>query len=384
MYETAALGAVVLIVGIWMVRRSELLRRFCIPAAVVGGLAFSLILLILHVGNVAEITFDETIKEICMRAFFCSIGFLASVSMLRSGGKMLGILIVLVAVIILMQDTLGPLCASLFGMDPKFGLALGSISLFGGHGTAAAYGSVLVNDYHLEGADVVAIASATFGLAIAGIIGGPIAKRRIKSHSLTPIGDSFIVSETNRDMSAHGFLIGMILIVVCLGLGTLVNDLFFNLGISLPTYLGALIVAVIVRNAADALGYELPVKEIETTGWICLSLFLAMALMMIKLWQLADLAAVMIITLVIQGVALALFVYYVVFRATGRNYESAALTAGFMGFGMGAIPNAVANLEAITKEFGPAPMAYFLIPLVGGVFTDLINVAILTVMLNVL
>ena len=146
MYETTALGAVVLIVGVWMVKRSELLRRFCIPAAVVGGLAFSLILLVLHVGDVAEITFDETIKEICMRAFFCSIGFLASFSMLKSGGKMLMILIALVAVIILMQDTLGPLCASLFGMDPKYGLALGSISLFGGHGTAAAYGQVLVND----------------------------------------------------------------------------------------------------------------------------------------------------------------------------------------------------------------------------------------------
>lgn len=385
MYQSAAVGALVLVIGGFLVMKSPLLRKFCIPAAVVGGLLFSIVMLFLHEGDVVGITFDETIKDICMRVFFCSVGFMASFSMLRSGGRILVIMILLSLVMIIMQDAVGIFTVSAFGLDPKYGLALGSISLVGGHGTAAAYGEVLVKDYGLVGGDVVAIAAATFGLAIAGMLGGPLAKRLIEKNGLRSAAG--VIEKENiveRIISSHEFLVGLMLIVICMGLGTLINGALDMIGIALPTYLGALIMAIIVRNIADVLGYTLPYKEIETIGWICLSLFLSMALMSMKLWQLADLAAVMIITLLIQTVVLSLFVYHFVFKLTGANYDSATLVSGTMGFGMGATPNAVANVEAIIEAHGPAPVAYFLVPLIGGVFMDLLNVSVLTVLLNIL
>lgn len=385
MYQSAAIGAVVLVFGWYLVNKIPSLRRFCIPAAVVGGLIFSVGMLILHSGNVIEITFNETIKDICMRVFFCSVGFMASFKMLKSGGKILLIMIFMAFLMVVMQDFIGMLSVSAFGLDPKYGLALGSISLVGGHGTAAAYGQVLVDDYGLVGGDVVAIAAATFGLAIAGMLGGPLGRRLVKKHNLVSEGEMEETTDmAEKTISARDFLVGFLLLVTCMGLGTLINEGLGILGIALPTYLGALFVAIIVRNAADVLGYTLPYKEIETIGWVCLSLFLSMALMSMKFWQLADLAAVMVITLLIQTVALSIFVYHLVFRFTGANYESAALVSGTMGFGMGATPNAVANVEAMIAENGPAPVAYFLIPLIGGVFMDLINVSVLTVLLNVL
>ncbi|MBR4202556.1 MAG: sodium/glutamate symporter [Candidatus Methanomethylophilaceae archaeon] len=385
MYQSAAVGALVLVIGGFLVMKSPLLRKFCIPAAVVGGLLFSIVMLFLHEGDVVGITFDDTIKDICMRVFFCSVGFMASFSMLRSGGRILVIMIVLSLVMIVMQDAVGIFTVSAFGLDPKYGLALGSISLVGGHGTAAAYGEVLVKDYGLVGGDVVAIAAATFGLAIAGMLGGPLAKRLIEKNGLrSSAGRIEKENIVERIISSHEFLVGLMLIVICMGLGTLINGALDMIGIALPTYLGALIMAIIVRNIADVLGYTLPYKEIETIGWICLSLFLSMALMSMKLWQLADLAAVMIITLLIQTVVLSLFVYHFVFKLTGANYDSATLVSGTMGFGMGATPNAVANVEAIIEAHGPAPVAYFLVPLIGGVFMDLLNVSVLTVLLNIL
>ena len=385
MFQSAAVGAVVLVFGGYIVNKFPILRKFCIPAAVVGGLIFSVVMLIMHSGSFAEITFDETIKDICMRVFFCSVGFMASFRMLKAGGRLLAVMVILMLLMVVMQDAIGIFSVTAFGLDPKYGLALGSISLSGGHGTAAAYGQVLVEDYGLEGGDVVAIAAATFGLAIAGMLGGPLARRLIEKNGLTSDGEKEVKeSAVERVISSHEFLVGILLLVICMGLGTLINIVLDMVGIALPTYLGALIVAIIVRNLADTLGYTLPYKEIETVGWVCLSLFLSMALMSIKLWQLADLAAVMVITLVIQTVMLCLFVYHLVFRFTGSNYESAALVAGTMGFGMGATPNAVANVEALIAENGPAPVAYFLVPLIGGVFMDLINVSVLTVLLNVL
>ena len=385
MFQSAAVGAVVLVFGGYIVNKFPVLRKFCIPSAVVGGLIFSVVMLIMHSGSFAEITFDETIKDICMRVFFCSVGFMASFRMLKAGGRLLAVMVILMLLMVVMQDAIGIFSVTAFGLDPKYGLALGSISLSGGHGTAAAYGQVLVEDYGLEGGDVVAIAAATFGLAIAGMLGGPLARRLIEKNGLTSDGEKEVKeSAVERVISSHEFLVGILLLVICMGLGTLINIVLDMVGIALPTYLGALIVAIIVRNLADTLGYTLPYKEIETVGWVCLSLFLSMALMSIKLWQLADLAAVMVITLVIQTVMLSLFVYHLVFRFTGSNYESSALVAGTMGFGMGATPNAVANVEALIAENGPAPVAYFLVPLIGGVFMDLINVSVLTVLLNVL
>lgn len=384
-YQSAGVGAVVLIAGFFLVKHSPLLRKYCIPAAVIGGLVFSLIMLVTYEADILEVTFDNTFSDLCMRVFFCSVGFLASFSMLRSGGRILTVMVVMIIVLVTLQNVIGVTAVSLFGQDPKYGLALGSISLCGGHGTAAAYGSLLVEEYGLVGADVVAIASATFGLAIAGFMGGPLAGQLIKRNGLHPESVTLeSTEEKEQPIVNERFLKALILIVVCMGAGTFVNAGLDGVGITVPGYFGALVVAIIVRNVADLSGYEVPEKEIEVVGWICLCVFLAMALMAMKLWQLASLAATMIVTLLIQTVVLAAFVYYVVFRLTGRNYESAALCTGTVGFGMGATPNAVANVEALMLEHGPAPMAYFMIPILGGVFMDIINVSILTVFLNVL
>ena len=385
LYQSAAVGALVLVLGLIIVKHSPELRKFCIPAAVVGGLLSSLILLLLHEGDVMEITFDETLKNVCMRAFFCSVGFMASFKLLKAGGRLVTIMVLLMVLLVLMQDTLGVLSVSLFDLDPKYGLALGSISLTGGHGTAAAYGKVLVEDYGLVGGDIVAIAAATFGLAIAGILGGPISERLVKKHNLEPSDTDIELSEEKEEpIKNDRFLKALILLVACMGAGTLVNYGFDSIGITLPTYLGALVLAIIVRNVADAIGYDIPEREIELLGWISLCLFLSMALMGMKLWQLADLAAAMVFTLALQTIALVLFVYFLVFRATGKSYDSAALVAGTTGFGMGATPNAVANVEALMQAHGPAPVAYFIVPIIGGVFLDLINVGVLTAFLNLL
>jgi ESS family glutamate:Na+ symporter len=384
MYQSAAVAAIVLGIGIFLVRKIPVLRKFCIPTAVIGGLLFSVAMLITHSADLMEVTMDETIREICMRIFFCSIGFLASFAMLRAGGKMVIIMVVLTFVLICIQNFVGIMSVGLFDLDPKYGLALGSMSLIGGHGTSAAFGEILVKDYGLEGGDVVAIAAATFGLAIAGIIGGPLSRHLVRKNNLTSSGEELKISEINTSIDQHRFLQAVLIIVICLGGGVIINELFSDVGISLPSYLGAMILAFILRNLAEYAKIDIPMKELETVGWVALCLFLAMALMGMKLWQLADLAAPMVFTLVIQTIILILFVYFVVFRATGKNYESAAMVAGMSGFGMGATPNAVANMEALMGEFGPAPVAYFVVPIVGGVFLDFLNVAVLTTLLNVL
>lgn len=385
LFQSAALGAVVLVVGMFLVKRSNRLAKYCIPAAVVGGILFSLVMLVFYGTDVMEIRLDNTVKDIAMRIFFCSIGFMASFKMLKSGGRMIIVMMMLMVVLVVMQNVIGVASVSIFGMDSRLGLALGSISLSGGHGTAAAYGELLVEDYGVEGADVVAIAAATFGLVIAGLMGGPIANRLIEKNHLKPDSDDFEMSaESEEIVNKNRFLTGLIILLICTGLGTLINEGFAMAGIALPTYLGAMIVAIIVRNAADLGGYDLPVKETELIGWLCLSVFLAMALMGMKLWQLEDLALAMIFTLILQTVALAAFVYFLIFRLTGRNFESAALATGTMGFGMGATPNAVANVGAIMNEYGPAPKAYFAVPIIGAAFLDVINVAVLTAFLNIL
>lgn len=387
LYQTAALGAAVLSFGILAVKKSALLKRFCIPAAVVGGLTFALVNLTLHSADIAEFDFDETMKDVFMMVFFCSVGFMASFRMLKSGGKTVIVLLGLVSVLIIIQDTVGPALCTLLGLEPKLGLAMGSISLIGGHGTAASYGEQLVNDFNIDGADTVAIAAATFGLAFSGFIGGPLAKKRVEQYSLRPDSvDRSLVKEDEKkvEIDNNKFLLALILMVLCIGIGTYIVAGIKEHGITLPSYLGAMLMALLVRNIADKKGYDLPLKEINTLGWISLSMFLAMALMVTKLWQLADLAGDMAIILIVQAVVVALFAYYVVFKATGSNYESAALVTAVCGFGLGATPNAVANMEALFDKYGVAPRAYFAVPLVGSVFIDLVNTAFLTLFLNII
>ena len=386
-YQTAMMGAVALAVGILLVRRSKLLRKYCIPAAVMGGLVFSIAFCAIYEADIAEVSFDETLKNVFMMAFFCSVGFMASVRMLKKGGRLVLTLLALVGVLIVCQDVLGVSLASLLGMDPDMGLALGSISLVGGHGTAGSFGPDLVDIYGVENADTVAIAAATFGLAVSGFVGGPLAKRRIEKGDLSPDKDDIAMAEEEeevRKIDSERFLYALLLLCIGVGAGSYIVAGIKAAGLTLPVYLGAMLVAMLIRNVADWKGIELPLKEINTLGWISLSLFLSIALMVTQLWNLADLAGKMVVILLAQTALVAVYAYYVVFNATGRDYESAALVTATAGFSLGATPNAMANMESLFDKYGVAPKAYFAVPLVGSVFIDLLNVAIITVFLNIL
>lgn len=384
-YQSAAVGALGLLVGILILRRSETLRKFCIPAAVVGGLILSLVNLAGHESGTFEVEFDETLKNVFMMAFFCSVGYMASFRMLKSGGRIVLVLLGAVIVLAVMQNVIGMGMATAFGLEPKLGLCLGSISLIGGHGTAAGFGPTLVEDYGIADAEVVAIAAATFGLATSSFVGGPLARNLVEKNHFEPSSEDEILAEEEeerREIDNDRFLMALILLVVAIGLGTIVDDLIDRSGFSVPTYLGAMIVALIIRNICDARGVELPVREMSLLGTICLSMFISMALMVLKLWQLVDLALPMFVTLLVQVAFVALYAYFFVFRVTGRNYDAAAYTTAVCGFGLGATPNAVANMKALFDRYGEAPVPNFVVPLVGSVFIDIANSGILAVFLN--
>jgi ESS family glutamate:Na+ symporter len=386
-YQTALMGALALALGILMVRHSKLLRKYCIPAAVTGGLVFAIVACLFYEADVAEVSFDETLKNVFMMAFFCSVGFMASIKMLKKGGRLVLLLLALVGVLIVLQDVIGVGLSVALGMDSRMGLALGSISLVGGHGTAASFGPDLVDVYGVANADTVAIAAATFGLAISGFIGGPLAKRRIEKGNLRPDPDDQDLAEEDerpQEIDANRFLYALMLICIGVGAGSYIVAAIKEGGLTLPVYLGAMLVAMLIRNVADWKGIELPLKEINTLGWISLSMFLSIALMVTQLWTLGDLAGKMLIILLIQTAVVALYAYYVVFNTTGKDYESAALVTATTGFSLGATPNAMANMEALFDKYGVAPKAYFAVPLVGSVFIDLLNAVAITVFLNVL
>ena len=391
MYQTAGMAAAVLVVGTLLVSRSSLLRRYCIPAAVMGGLIFAMIHLALHSAGVLEFVFDTTLQTMFMIVFFCSIGFMASFRRLRSGGKLVVILLASTALLVFMQDVIGTGLSVIMGIDGGLGLAMGSMSLIGGHGTAAAFGPLLEDAYGVQGATAVAIASATFGLVIGGIIGGPLAKRRVERYSLSPSDEDVKESLEYGRHEAFGaqidqnrFLNALVLLAIAIGTGTLVTGGLDALGVTLPIYIGSMLIAVFFRNGMDKLGWNIPSKEIETLGWISLAMFLGMALMNMKLWQIADLSAPMLVILIAQVAFVALFAYYLIFRITGKDYDSAAMVTATCGFGLGTTSNAMVNMDALFERYGVAPKAYFVVPLVGSVFIDLINIAIITGFLSIL
>jgi glutamate:Na+ symporter, ESS family len=385
MYQTAAVAALVLALGILLVKRSGTLRKYCIPAAVVGGLIFAFLHLVLYTAGIMEFVFDTTLQTLFMITFFCSIGFMASFRMLKSGGKLVLILLAAAAILALCQDIIGVLLSSVLGLDDRLGLAMGSISLIGGHGTAAAFGPLLEDTYGVQGATVVAIAAATFGLMISGFVGGPLARKRVEKNNLRPSEEDMKEVQGFERHDACGlqidqnrFLIALILIAITIGAGTVIYGGLADLGVTLPIYIGAMLIAVLVRNGADVSKKEIPSKEIEILGWVSLSMFLAMALTNLKLWQISDLAAPMFLILAVQVAFVAIFAYYFIFRVTGKNYESAAMVTATSGFGLGTTSNAMVNMDALFERYGIAPKAYFVVPLVGSVFIDIINIAIIT------
>ncbi len=389
MYQTLALAVAVLYLGNALKKRVKLLEAFCIPAPVVGGLIFAILSCVLYALGIVELSFDETLRNVCMVIFFTSVGFQANLKVLKSGGVSLLIFLVCVTALIVAQNGLATGFSRLLGVDPMVGMCTGSIPMVGGHGTAGAFGTVL-EDLGLEGATTLCTAAATFGLIGGSLMGGPLGRRLILKHDLlktaVPVEETLLVEEEQKHRrSIRGYAPAAYQIAIAMGVGTLVSWLLSKTGMSFPVYIGAMIVAAVMRNYGEFTGkFEVPMGEINDIGGICLSLFLGIAMITLKLWQLADLAVPLLLLLVVQTVLMFLFAYFVVFNVMGRNYDAAVLAAGTCGFGMGATPNAMANMQALTDRFAPSIKAYILVPIVGSMFADFINSLTITFFINLL
>lgn len=389
MYQTIAVAVVVLILGTFLKRKISFLEKFCIPAPVIGGLIFAIFTLICYSTGILEIDFDDTLKEVCMVFFFTSVGFQANLKVLKSGGKPLLIFLVLVIILIITQNFTAIGLANLLGLDSLTGMTTGSIPMVGGHGTAGAFGPVL-EDFGISGATTVCTAAATFGLVAGSLMGGPIGNRLIKKHNLLETikndDDTLLVEEEEKhERHFSMYAPAVFQLIIAVGIGTIFSKLLSLTGMTFPIYIGAMIAAAIMRNIGEYTGkITIHMGEINDLGGICLSLFLGIAMITLKLWQLADLALPLVILLAGQVALMFLFSYIVVFNVMGRNYDAAVLVAGTCGFGMGATPNAMANMQAICEKYEPSVKAYLIIPIVGSLFADFLNSLTITFFINLL
>ena len=326
MLQTAALAMILFLIGRFTVSHVAFFQRCCIPAPVIGGLIFAILHLVTYQTGVLTFTFDETLKTAFMDFFFTSVGFGASIKLLKKGAWPVILFLILATILVTIQNLVGVGLSGLFDLDGRLGLCMSSIPLVGGHGTSASFGP-LFEGMGVEGATTVAVACATYGLVAGSLMGGPLGRWKIKKYNLKPL---------------------------------------------------------VTEESADLMGKELPLKAIDVAGNTSLNVFLGIALMTLMLWQLAALAVPIVVILAVQTVVMDLYASFVVFRAMGKDYEAAVMTAAICGFGMGATPNAMANMLAIKNQYGPAPKAFFVVPLVGGMFIDFTNSAIITVFTNLL
>lgn len=389
MYQTLAVSVLVLILGQFLKKRINFLEKFCIPAPVIGGLLFAVLICVCYSLGIAEFTFDDTLREVCMVFFFTSVGFQANLKVLKSGGKSLFIFLGLVVVLIVSQNFLALGVSKLLHLDPLVGLCTGSIPMVGGHGTAGAFGPVL-EDFDVKGATTICTAAATFGLIAGSLIGGPIGKRLIDRKKLLDTAvaedDSILVEdEKKHERHTNMYAAAVFQLIIAVGIGTIISELLTKTGLTFPIYIGAMIAAAVIRNIGEYSGkFDIYMGEINNLGGICLSLFLGMAMITLKLWQLAELALPLIILLSAQLILMMLFTYFVVFNVMGRDYDAAVLSAGTCGFGMGATPNAMANMQAICDRYVPSVKAYLIIPLIGSLFADFLNSLVITFFINIL
>lgn len=397
MAETLAIAILVLLVGSAIKKKFPILERFFIPGPVVGGVVFSIILLVGHVTGSFSFAFDGVLKDFLMVAFYSTVGYLASFELLKKGGVGVVLFLLSAVILVVIQDSLGVFLAKIFGLHPYIGLAAGSIPLTGGHGTAGAFGPLL-EEAGAGGAFSVAIASATYGLVAGCLIGGPIAKKLMEKHNLIAKKDQ-TPHQTKREIDNEVFegdmdtyeekvsettiFQAVVFIGLAMGCGAWIPPFVKeHLGFAIPVYLGPMVVAALLRNVMDMAKKKLPLNEISMLGNIALSVFLSMALMSMKLWELAALALPLIAMLLIQTFIMGIFAYFITFNIMGRDYDAAVIACGHCGFGLGATPNAMANMEAFTKANGPSVKAFFVIPLVGSLFIDFFNAVIITFFMN--
>ena len=387
MYQTLAAAVGVLYLGGFLKKKIKFLETFCIPAPVVGGVVFALLSCLLHGLGIVEFQFDETLKTVCMVMFFTSVGFQANLKVLKAGGKSLVVFLLCLVVLIFTQNFVAVGISKLLGISPLVGMCTGSIPMVGGHGTSGAFGTVL-EDFGIKGATTVCTAAATFGLIIGSTMGGPIGRRLILKHDLLKTAVAEDPSILEEDEQKHHRSVSMYApaayqLAIAMGIGTVLSWLLSMTGMTFPIYIGSMIAAAFMRNIGEYGGkIHIHMGEINDIGGICLSLFLGIAMITLQLWQLAELALPMIILLLAQVVLMAMFSYFLVYNVMGRDYDAAVIVSGTCGFGMGATPNAMANMQALTEKFVPSIKAYMLVPIVGSMFADFINSLVITAFIN--
>lgn len=392
-YETMALVSLVFYMGKYLRKKFSILTKYCIPPSVVGGFIFALFILLLKVTDIATINLDILLQDLFMTAFFTSVGFTASIQILKQGGIKVITFLILATLLVILENIVGVTLSSLFNLPPLLGLCTASIPMIGGHGTAGSFGPI-IESMGIRGATTVAISSATFGLIMGSIIGGFVARNLILRHKLRTVRDENALNppdqvgdfneENHNILSFKKLMTGACLLFIAMGLGSVVSELIQTSGLAFPSYIGAMLVAAIMRNIYDFTGHELVEKEIETLGGLSLSFFLTMALMALKLWQLFELALPLFIMLFAQVILVGLFAYFVIFRVLGKNYEAAVFASAVCGFGMGATPNAIANMDELTNQYGFVPTPYFVVPIVGCLFIDFVNSGIITLFINLI
>lgn len=387
MYQTLGIAVVMLLAGSFLKKKLSFLERFCIPAPVVGGLLFAIVTCILYAAGVIEFSFDNTLKDFFMVVFFTTVGFSANMKVLKKGGIGLILFLICASVLILLQNGLAVALSGLLKIDPLVGLCTGSIPMVGGHGMSGAFGPVM-EDLGLSGASTLCTAAATFGLVAGSLMGGPLGRRLIEKRDLVKTAEPYYeavivdVEEGHRRLSSP-YATAAYQLAIAMGIGTVISWLLSLTGLSFPAYIGSMIVAVIMRNLGEFSGkIRIPTEEIGDFGEISISLFLGIAMITMKLWQLADLALPLFILLAGQTLLMFFFARFVVFNVMGRNYDAAILSAGICGFGMGATPNAMANMQVLTKKYVPSVKAYIIVPIVGGMLVDFVNSLVITAFIN--
>ena len=398
-YYTLIAATLVLLLGKFLVKKIRILRDFNIPEPVAGGLIAALVLFVLHQMYGVSFKFEKPLQDAFMLIFFASIGLSADFSRLKAGGLPLVIFTLVVGFFIVVQNAVGVGLATILGLDPLIGLMTGSVTLTGGHGTAGAWGPTFEKEYGVMGATTLGMAAATFGLVFGGLIGGPVARRLINRQGRKPISTEEIPNENTSDnnddifekahrqrlITADNAVETLAMFAACLAFAEIMDSYDKQYLIDLPKFVWCLFFGVILRNVlTSAFKINMFDRAIDVFGNASLSLFLAMALLNLKLWELTGMAGPVAIILAVQVVVMILYATFVTYMVMGRDYDAAVLSAGHCGFGLGATPTAVANMQSITQTFGSSHKAFLIVPMVGAFFVDIVNVIILSGFLNFL
>ncbi|MBY5993803.1 sodium/glutamate symporter [Ferrimonas balearica] len=390
--ETVLAAIVVLLMGRALTHYVGVLRRYNIPQPVSGGLFASLLALLAHQFWGLELHFDMALRDALLLAFFTTIGLSARLDTLSKGGRPLAVLMVFCVGGVILQNLVGLGMAQATGLEPVEGLLLGSVSLFGGHGTSVAWAGVFESQAGVTNALEIGIGSATLGLVMGGIVGGPMAQRLIEKHglkSVEPVLDSKPRGESSkRRIDSQGMFVVLMYVSAGMIIGSAVSDWAGTHGVNLPEFLACLLAGLVLTNTLPRLVPRLEApsegQSLPLLSEITLGLFLSMSLMGMQLWTLVDLALPMLLTVVAQVLAMLVMVRFLLFPLLGRSYDSAVLCAGYMGMGLGALPNAMANMNALVARYGAAPLAFMILPLANAFFVDISNALVLQLMLNTL